>query len=230
VQLKNTEISKEYIEDSFSRLDVLARTDKGELINIEMQRKDESNMVERSIYYWSKAFSSEYPGKSQYSKLPRTICINILDFNLLDELEYHNKYLLKNSKTEKALTDILEIHFIELKKMIEIDQNDNLSKWTAFIKDPNDERVIEMESGLEELHEARVELARISRDPSEIERYRLRENAMSDRMNALLSAEEKGARKVQIEIAKNLIDVLSIEEIAQITGLALEEINGLKKN
>ena len=38
VTIKNTEITKEYMEESFSRLDVLATTQDGEVINIEMQR------------------------------------------------------------------------------------------------------------------------------------------------------------------------------------------------
>ena len=38
----------------------------GEVINIEMQRADEKNMVKRSLYYWSKIFSAEYKGKGRY--------------------------------------------------------------------------------------------------------------------------------------------------------------------
>lgn len=253
VQLKNTELSKEYIEDSFSRLDVLAKTDKGEIINIEMQRADEKNMVKRSLYYWSKAYSGEYGGKSRYSDLPRTVCINVLDFNLLLESNYHNKYILKNDKTNDILTDTMEIHFIELPKMKKIDEKDILSMWAAFINDPNDERVIELESMVEELHEARIELARISRDPKEAENYRLRQNAMNERMNALLEAEDKGIAKglikgiaqgkaegiaqgkaegerlAKVEIAKiSLKNGLSVEMICEITGLSIEEIEAIK--
>ena len=54
VTIKNTEITKEYMEESFSRLDVFATTQDGELINIEMQRADEKNMVKRSLYYWDR--------------------------------------------------------------------------------------------------------------------------------------------------------------------------------
>jgi len=249
VQLKNTELSKEYIEDSFSRLDVLAKTDKGEIINIEMQRADEKNMVKRSLYYWSKAYSGEYGGKSRYSDLPRTVCINVLDFNLLLESNYHNKYILKNDKTNDILTDTMEIHFIELPKMKKIDEKDILSMWAAFINDPNDERVIELESMVKELHEARIELARISRDPKEAENYRLRQNAMNERMNALLEAEDKGIAKglikgiaqgkaegkaegerlAKVEIAKiSLKNGLSVEMICEITGLSIEEIEAIK--
>lgn len=239
VHLKNTEMTKEYVENSFSRLDVLAKTDKGEVINIEMQRADEKNMIKRSLYYWSKAFSGEYAGKGKYSELPRTICINVLDFELLSEKNYHNKYLLKNDKTENILTDTMEIHFIELPKMKEIDMGDILSMWTAFINDPNNEKVIELESVLAELHEARVELARISRDPDEAERYRMRQNAMSERMNAILEAEDKGvvkgidigAKKEKEQTGRNMLGKgMEIDIISEITGLSKEEIEKLKNS
>ena len=223
---------KEYIESSFFRLDILARTSTGELINIEMQRADKQHMIKRSLYYWSKAYISEYAGKGTYANLPRTIYINILDFTLLDEENFHNKYLIQNVKTNNLLTNTLELHFIEIPKMKEIDESDLLSVWLGFLKDPNNEKVIHLESKVEELQEAKEELARISRDPKEAENYRMRENARDDRLNSLLSAEEKGLkegeRKAKLEIAKSsLKSGLSIEMVSQITGLTLEELKVL---
>ena len=56
----------------------------------------------------------------------------------------------------------------------------------------------------------------------------MRENARNDRLNALLSAEEKGERKAKLEIARlSLKNGLSIEIVSQITGLSLEEIKNL---
>ena len=110
VTLKNTEMPKEFSEDSFSRLDILAKTDKGEIINVEMQRSDEKNMIKRSLYYWSKAFTGEYQGKRRYSELPRTICINVLDFNLLrDEDFYHNTYVIRNKANNKKITFLFPV-------------------------------------------------------------------------------------------------------------------------
>ncbi|MDX8337169.1 Rpn family recombination-promoting nuclease/putative transposase [Candidatus Cetobacterium colombiensis] len=244
VKLKNTELTKEYIEDSFSRLDILAKTSTGELINIEMQRADERNMVKRSLYYWSKAYISEYTGKGAYANLPRTICINVLDFILLEEENFHNKYLIQNAKNNNLLTDTLELHFIEIPKMKDIDESDLLSVWVGFLENPNNEKVISLERKVEELQEAKEELARISRDPKEAENYRMRENARNDRLNALLSAEEKGIAKgiakgivqgraegenlAKINIAKGLIGLISDELIAEKTGLSVEEIKKLK--
>lgn len=37
VEIKNSDIDKEYIEDKYSRLDIKAITNKGECINIEIQ-------------------------------------------------------------------------------------------------------------------------------------------------------------------------------------------------
>nr|MDE5978063.1 Rpn family recombination-promoting nuclease/putative transposase [Turicibacter sp.] len=47
VILKDTTIEKSHLEDKYSRLDVKAMTNKGEHINIEIQLKDEYNMIKR---------------------------------------------------------------------------------------------------------------------------------------------------------------------------------------
>ena len=51
VEIKNSDIEKAYIEDKFSRLDVKAKTNNKEIINIEIQLKNEYNMIQRSLYY-----------------------------------------------------------------------------------------------------------------------------------------------------------------------------------
>ncbi|MEG1411143.1 MAG: Rpn family recombination-promoting nuclease/putative transposase [Bacilli bacterium] len=236
VKIKNTELTKEHIEESFSRLDVLATTENGEIINIEMQRADEKNMVKRSLYYWSKIFSAEYQGKGRYSSLPRTICINVLDFKLLEEENFHNTYILKNKENNNLLTDTLEIHFVEIPKMKQIDQNDMLSLWTAFLDDPNNDIVVALEAKYEELHEAKIELARLSRDPKEAEKYRMRENAINERRNFFLETLDKGLEegqkegieqeKIQTVIRLNNLG-LDTEQISKGSGLSVEEVNSI---
>ncbi|MEG1870371.1 MAG: Rpn family recombination-promoting nuclease/putative transposase [Peptostreptococcaceae bacterium] len=236
VKIKNTELTKEHIEESFSRLDVLATTENGEIINIEMQRADEKNMVKRSLYYWSKIFSAEYQGKGRYSSLPRTICINVLDFKLLEEENFHNTYILKNKENNNLLTDTLEIHFVEISKMKQIDQNDMLSLWTAFLDDPNNDIVVALEAKYEELHEAKIELARLSRDPKEAEKYRMRENAINERRNFFLETLDKGLEegqkegieqeKIQTVIRLNNLG-LDTEQISKGSGLSVEEVNSI---
>ena len=59
VEIKNTDLNKGYIEDKFSRLDVKATTSNNEIINIEIQLKNEYNMIKRSLFYWSKLYSEQ---------------------------------------------------------------------------------------------------------------------------------------------------------------------------
>ena len=245
VTIKNSKIAREFIENSYSRLDILAETNAGELINIEMQRADEKNMVKRSFYYWAKTYSSCYNGKRQYDKLPRTICINVLDFELLElesETSYHNIFTVKN-QFNREIDDTFEMHFIELPKLC-IKTEDHLSLWLSFVDDANSESAIQAESEIQEIHEAREELARLSRNPEEAEIYRQRANALSDRYNALLGAKavgleegiekgikqgiEQGKKEAMVEMAISLLDLLDDETIARKTKLSVREISELR--
>lgn len=51
VVINNMEITNDFLEDKFSKLDVKATTNKGEVNNIEIQIKNEYNMIKRSLYY-----------------------------------------------------------------------------------------------------------------------------------------------------------------------------------
>ena len=59
ITFKDRTIDKQYKEDKMGTLDILATTNKGELINVEVQVADEKNMIERSLFYWGRLFSWE---------------------------------------------------------------------------------------------------------------------------------------------------------------------------
>ncbi|HAT4117300.1 Rpn family recombination-promoting nuclease/putative transposase [Clostridium perfringens] len=252
VELKNTDLEKEHLGDKFCRLDIKAKTDKGELINIEIQVRDEYNMVQRTLYYWSKIYSDQLGSAENYKDLARTVCINILNFKLLDNDRYHNAYRLKEITTNEELTDIEEIHFIELPKSKginseEVDNIDSLVKWIEFIKEPESEAVRILELTDESIRKAKNQLYKLSLDKKTIEQYRIREKAMYDEISALENSREKGLQEgVKIgkeegrkeglkegelnakkKLAKSLLDVLDIETIAKKTGLTEEEIRKL---
>lgn len=242
VEFNNTEIAKDYIEDKFSRLDIKATTNRGEKINIEIQMKDEYNIIKRSLYYWSKLYEEQLTEGQRYNSLSKTICINILNFKYLNNDRFHNCYRLKEVDTNEELTDIQEIHFIELPKFklladdTDVDTIDMITAWIEFLKDPDSPVIRNLELSKAEIKEAKDELYRLSRDKSEIELYNLREKAFYDEISALAASEEKGIKKGieqgreqgKIEIAKNLLDILDNETIALKTGLSIVEIEKLR--
>ena len=234
VNLKDTTIEKSHLEDKYSRLDVKAITNKGEHINIEIQLKDEYNMIKRSLYYWSKLYEGQLENGENYQKLSRTICINLLNFNLLNHDKFHSVYRLKDCETNEELTDVMELHFIELKKMKDVKRVEEvktkLEAWLYFINQPDSELVQELEKVEVEIKEAKAELIRLSGDRKERERYEKRRESRLNEMSALSYAEEKGVKRRNIEIAKNLIQKgLDDNFIIETTGLSVEEVREIRK-
>lgn len=241
VIVKDTTIEKSHLEDKYSRLDVKAITNKGEHINIEIQLKDEYNMIKRSLYYWSKLYEGQLENGENYQKLSRTICINLLDFNLLNHSKFHSVYRLKGCHTNEELTNVMELHFIELKKMQDVqrveDVKSKLEAWLYFINQPDSELVQELEKVEIEIKEAKAQLVRLSEDRKEGEQYEKRRESRLNEVSTLAYAEEKGmvkgieqgAKIEKIEIAKKLLDVLDDETISLKTGLSLEEVKEIRK-
>ena len=66
------------------------------------------------------------------------ICINILNFKYLKTRKFHSAYRLKEIYSNEELTDVAEIHFIEIPKLEEgTDEKDMLVNWVEFLKDPD---------------------------------------------------------------------------------------------
>ena len=237
VEIKNTDLNKGYIEDKFSRLDVKATTSNNEIINIEIQLKNEYNMIKRSLYYWSKLYSEQLNEGEDYSLLKRTICINILNFKYLKTRMFHSVYRMKEIHTNEELSDIQEIHFIEIPKLEDgSDEKDMLVAWIEFLKNPESEKVRSLEMSVDEIREAKDELIKMSNDDTQRELYEMRAKTLRDKISALNEAERKGIKKGReegeknkaIEIAKSLIDLgLDKESIAKSTRLDLCEVEKL---
>ena len=237
VEIKNTDLNKGYIEDKFSRLDVKATTSNDEIINIEIQLKNEYNMIKRSLYYWSKLYSEQLNEGEDYSLLKRTICINILNFKYLKTRMFHSVYRMKEIHTNEELSDIEEIHFIEIPKLEDgSDEKDMLVAWIEFLKNPESEKVRSLEMSVDEIREAKDELIKMSNDDTQRELYEMRAKTLRDKVSALNEAERKGIKKGReegeknkaIEIAKSLINLgLDKESIAKSTGLDLWEVEKL---
>jgi len=254
VDIKNTDLEKQFIKDKFSRLDIKATTSDNEIINIEIQLKNEYNMIKRSLYYWSKLYEEQLGEGEDYSELQRTVCINILNFKYLQNDRFHNAYRLKEIVTHEQLCDTLEIHFIEIPKLQDnCDEKDMLVAWTEFLKNPESQRVRNLEMTFKEIREAKDELVRLSGDDEQRTLYNMRAKILRDEISALGKAKregieegieegiKKGIKKgikegikegelnKTLDIAKNALSIgLPLEQVKALTGLPEEVIKQLK--
>lgn len=230
-----------YPEEKLGILDLRATLNDGIICNIEVQLANNEYTAERFLYYWSRIYSGQLLKGSDYTKLNKVIGIIILDYNFekLREIEsMHTKWQIKETLTgqEIILTDLFELHIIEIpkaKKILEQDTTNELAQWMMFFNNPNEKEVEKIMEENKEIKRAMDELKELSQDEELRRIAELKEKAILDekmaRIGLTQAGKREGAKEAKIEIAKKLLKMnYSIEEIMNITELTSNEIISLK--
>jgi predicted transposase/invertase (TIGR01784 family) len=238
-------LTAEYVGLKGSRIDIKAKTQGGELINVEVQTQTEKHMVARALFYWSKMFSGQLEVSEQYHKLKRTISISVLDFRLFDDSRYWRKGHVSDDETKEKMTELLEIQFIELNKMRQIDKESPITFWIEFFKNPYSEGVKALCDYVPEIREAKQIYEKAKSDPKARALIESREKALHDYTNDIACAKDEGREegiaigkdegraegelKKAREMALGLLQAdVAVAIIAGASGLSVEEIVSLK--
>jgi predicted transposase/invertase (TIGR01784 family) len=245
---ENTRLQKEYPEDKLGILDIKAQTDTGELINIEIQLLNQYDMDQRTLFYWARLYTGQLKEGQLYRDLKKAITINILDFNFIEVDYYHTVFhLFEDRHRDYQLTDMLEVHFVELPKFRKAtaDPQNPLEGWLFYIEDSPKE-VLDMAIQANPNIAKAEELLQRLGSLEEVRRYyEAREKAIRDENNRLVGAREEGraegeaigeargvARGESKGIKKTALNMLakglSEDLIREITGLSADEIVKLK--
>lgn len=244
---------KTHGSDKLSILDIKAKNALGKIYHIEMQMNDRIAYDQRALYYWSKIYSQQLNAGEDFSQLKKTISIHILNFNHLDDIDYHNVYHILNAKTHRRYTDDLELHFIELKKFTKdlSHLTTALDRWTTFLtKAEQWERnfiPVELKDD-PAIEKAAHALDTLSLDKEELEIYEAQLKWIRDQSAILEKTrqvhEARGRKKGRQEgeaigikkgelaskrafALKLLARQLPVEEIAALTELSSSEITAL---
>lgn len=232
--IDNKQLTKELILDKTGIIDVRAKTSKGENIDIEVQLTDQGNMDKRTLFYWGKMYLENIKQGQDYTSLEKVITINILDFEFLGTENYQSSFhLWEDIEKDYMLTDVVEIHFLELpkfrKKKDKEYRENAIERWLMFLeKDTPEATLKELMSLDTAIEKAEQKIEYLSSDEETMRIYYERERSLHERANMISSAEERGKNDKAIEIAKNLLDVLDNETIAVKTGLSIEEVKELR--
>jgi len=142
IELVSTEFIKHYDDDKLCRLDIRIKTEDNKHIDVEIQVADKKDMINRSLYYLANLYTDQMKEGMKYKDLGRTIALNILCFNLFsDDEPYINSYRFKNRVNNKELTDILEINFVELKKVKDLKLDNMKDLWAKFLSAESEEEL-----------------------------------------------------------------------------------------
>ena len=234
LELINTELTREFSEDKKGILDVRVKLKDGEEIDIEIQLSHTRYMAERTLFYWSKMYTGNIETGDSYSKLKKCVTINILDFITIPLDKVHSKYHITEDEAGYKLTDVLEIHYLELPKLRDekirdkIDENSPMVEWMMFLEADNKEVLDVLGKKNEKIKKATSILEIMSRDKESRMLYEAREAELHDQVTKIEEAREEGIEIGKLEIAKNLIrkgmDVDFIKEVTELTKKEIEEL------
>ena len=229
-----------------SFVDVKAVLDDDTKVIIEMQVLNHTGFEKRVLYNLAKNYSVQLNKAEDYHLLNPVIALNIVDFTMFPE---SSKTITNFKLLEKEefidYSDDIELIFIELPKFKkDLDQLENLTdEWIYFIKNAGSLEYIPsnlndtIQNSFDVLNEANF-------SKEELETQHKRKEFISVQKLAVLKATndgltrgmeegiekgiEKGIEQRNIEIAKNLLDVLDNETISLKTGLSVESIQKLR--
>ena len=222
--------------EKLSILDLHVTTECDIHINIEIQLINQYNMIKRTLFYMTKMLLSQLNKGEDYSALNRTITINILNFDYLEDENFIKSYGLFEKNTKESLTDLLEIIFIELpkfKRSKEIhksiipnkDYKDKLYKWLTFLSNPTGKETEEFMKSDEEIKEAMDVLYKISGDKESIMLSEMREKAIMDEQSRLKGALKEGLDKGLKEGKKAGLKEIIIDNLMELGDLSKNLIN-----
>ena len=241
IELLDKELKKDQLEDKTGILDVKVRLKNKTIINIEIQALWDDSFINRTLFYWAKIYIEEFKQGEDYSSLNKCITINIVGKGFKLNNKIHSRYCLKDIETDEILTDILEIHFLNLEKARELKNiDDPLVRWLLFIDSNSKEEraMLAANSPVLKILNEKIDILTLS--PTEKKLYESRMKLKSDIVSisnsqfnkGMKKGMEKGIEKGREEESFNTARRMKkarceVSFIMEMTGLTQEEIEKL---
>ena len=243
LELMDKELTKEELSDKSGILDVKLKLANGTVIDIEIQASWNASFVKRTLFYWAKMYTADFKAGESYDNLHKCITINIIadGFRLNDAV--HSEYLLQEKRAHTLLTDVLEVHFLDLqaaKRATEEDSAENkqvpLINWLRFIgaKNKEERAMLATKSPILKMLNEQIDILSLS--PVERKLYESRMKLKSDIATisedqfkaGLQEGKLEGKLEGRLETARVLKQLGDpVQKIMQATGLSQEEVEAL---
>jgi predicted transposase/invertase (TIGR01784 family) len=106
------------------------------IIDVEIQVEIDQDLRKRIAFSIGKMLSEQIKRGDDYYRIERVVCIVICCGGVLisEETEYYNSYSLRNARSGKEFTDVMEINVLEPKKLPAEPNGERLFNWGQFFK------------------------------------------------------------------------------------------------
>ena len=247
LELLDKELAKDTITDKTGILDVKLRLKDGTTIDIEIQNSWSAEFIPRTLFYWSKMYLEGFKEGEPYTSLTKCITINLISqgFNLNHKV--HSAYSILEQNTHLPLTDLMEIHFLNLSAAQKygiqknpIEKRQKLLNWLQFIETDSSEvrKMLATTSPILQMLNEKIDV--LSLKPEERKLYESRMKLKSDIATiseaqfkagaewGIAEGEARGSRQAKLETAKILKQLGDpMQKILQVTGLSKEEVEAI---
>lgn len=223
-----------------SIVDIRCTDNQNKHYQIEMQVAPQSDYAQRCQFYTSYFITKQLEQKKPYGVLEPIIFISVVNFDMFDFEHFLSHHFVMDTKTNQQTLNLVEYHFLELSKFKKKEEElvTPVDRWAYFFKyagtfdhvptTMHDDKI---------LNQALEVLKRAAWTEPDMTAYRNAVDAELSYESRMNTAHQKGLQeglqegilegKIEgkIEIARAMLEKkFSIEVIAEITGLSLEEI------
>ena len=135
-EVTNSEIYPDFLSAKEARLDVNCIFNDRNHANLEMQVvRREYDQVKRALFYASKLMSSTLSSGESYNEIGEVH--QVFDFSVIRDDDFYHRFLFRDGNG-RPLSESMQIHFIELKKLKVGEDFENLSDmefWSIIFRD-----------------------------------------------------------------------------------------------
>jgi len=247
IWVRNNELPSGDTEEKAERLDLNCVTDDGSQVDIEMQSSriaeqqggGHRNLIGKSIYYLCDLHSSQNSKGKSYDELARSYQITFCGYTIFpNRKDFISAYSMRHDTDNELLHDAINVMFVELSKLNDllkkpVAEMTDLEMWAVFLRyaeSPNYRDVVNrIIESKEALNVAGELLMSISQDERERAIFRSRRMYQSDQESNMRTARNEGHTEGVLAVARNALrKQMSIDDIADITGLTREELENLR--
>lgn len=230
IKITNIEILHDVVLDNSFRdeksavLDIKAIINDTIYVDVEMQRRDEKNIIKRSTYYASKMIAEQLRKKDNYSIIKSVVVIFLLDFNYFKHEDYITKSVIVADKyRQEEINNSMIYYYIELPKFrkSKVNLESKVEQWLTFLDGEKQSDLINVMRYNLLIKEADNELEYLNANENIREYINLN--------NKYLKEVEIAKYSEKIKIANNMLENnLSHDLISKFTGLNKVEIEQIK--
>ena len=193
-------------------------------------------MESRIVFYVSKLITGQIGESEQYDKIKRVISIIIADHTLIKQSEkFHHQFGLYDKENKVSLTDILEIHTLEIPKARKLfddteTPNPKLIDWMKFLDAKTEEELNVLAQKSPVMKKATMRLLELSADEKARQAYEARLKEQRDNYAREQGAAQNARLDERSIIARNFLSMgMSVTDVSSGTGLSFKDVEALQK-